>query len=71
MPSGNPSRLLALADREFRQLTGKPVAIEPAKKFRAVKLNAAKFDSAWDHKRGAAVRGNATLTVASTADFSM
>jgi len=25
MPSGNPSRLLALADREFRELTNKPL----------------------------------------------
>lgn len=54
MSPGNPSRLLKLADREFRQLTGKPVAPVPSRKFKPVKLNAAKFDSAWDRKRGAA-----------------
>ena len=53
MPTGNPVRLLTLADREFRQLTGKPVAIEPARKFKPMKLNAARFDSSWDRKRGA------------------
>jgi hypothetical protein len=45
MPSGNPSRLLALADREFRELTNKPLTIEPTRKFKAVKLNVARFDS--------------------------
>ena len=61
MPTGNPVRLLTLADREFRQLTGKPVAIEPARKFKPMKLNAARFDSSWDRKRGAAVRLTAVL----------
>jgi hypothetical protein len=40
-------RLLQLADREFRQLTGKPAAIEPTRKFKPVKLNASRFDSSW------------------------
>jgi hypothetical protein len=60
MPSG-PMRLLHLADREFRQLTNKPVVIEPTGKFKPIKLNAARFDSGWDRKRGAAVRLTAVL----------
>ncbi len=61
MPSGNPSRLLALADREFRQLTNKPLTIEPTRKFRPVNLNVARFDNSWERKRGAAVRLTAVL----------
>ena len=61
MSPGNPSRLLKLADREFRQLTGKPVAPVPSRKFKPMRLNAARFDSAWDRKRGAAVRLTAVL----------
>jgi hypothetical protein len=56
MPPGNPARLLKLADREFQHLTGKPAALEPPRKFKAIKLNASRFDSSWDRKRGAAVR---------------
>lgn len=55
MPSGNPSRLLALADREFRELTNKPLTIEPKRKFKPLKLNVARFDNSWERKRGAAV----------------
>jgi hypothetical protein len=61
MPSGNPSRLLALADREFRELTNKPLTIEPTRKFKPVKLNVARFDNTWERKRGAAVRLTAVL----------
>lgn len=61
MSPGNPSRLLKLSEREFRQLTGKPAMPVPAKKFKAVKLNAAKFTPEWDRKRGAAVRLTAVL----------
>ena len=57
----NASRLLKLADREYQQLTGKPAAPEPRRKFKARKLNPARFDSAWDRKRGAAVRLTAVL----------
>jgi hypothetical protein len=39
MPSVNPSRLLALADREFRQLTNKPLTVEPTRKCKPVKPN--------------------------------
>jgi hypothetical protein len=61
MPSGNPSRLLALADREFRDLTNKPLTIDPTRKFKPVKLNVARFDNTWERKRGAAVRLTAVL----------
>lgn len=61
MSPGNPTRLLTLADREFRQLTGKPLAPIPSRKFKPVKLNASRFDSSWDRKRGAAVRLTAVL----------
>jgi hypothetical protein len=53
MPSGNPTHLLRLPDREFRELTGKPKTLEPTRKFKPVKLNASRFDISWDRKRGA------------------
>jgi hypothetical protein len=56
MPSGTQVSLLRLADREFRELTGKPVAIAPSRKFKPIKLNAAKFENGWSRKRVAAVR---------------
>jgi hypothetical protein len=56
-----PSRLLQLADREYRQLTNKPATIPPTRKFKPIKLNAAHFDSGWDRKRGAAVRLTAVV----------
>ncbi|HTC44014.1 MAG TPA: hypothetical protein VK696_03100, partial [Steroidobacteraceae bacterium] len=56
MPPGNPVRFLKLADREFQQLTGKPAVPEPNRRFKALKINPARFDSNWDRKRGAAVR---------------
>jgi hypothetical protein len=37
----NQVRLLALADREFRELTNKPLTVEPRRKFKPVKLNVA------------------------------
>lgn len=61
MSPGHRARLLTLADREFRQLTGKPAAPVPGRKFKAIRVNAARFDSAWDRKRGAAVRLTAVL----------
>ena len=61
MSPANSVRLLKLADREFHQLTGKPATPVPRRKFKPVKLNAARFDSAWDRKRGAAVRLTAVL----------
>jgi hypothetical protein len=40
MPSGSPAR------------TNKPLTIEPTRKFMPVKLNIARFDNAWERKRG-------------------
>ncbi len=61
MPPGNPARLLKLADREFRQLTEERPTPKPARRFKPIKLNAARFDSSWDRKRGAAVRLTSVL----------
>lgn len=61
MPTGNPARLLKLADRQFQHLTGKPPAAPPNRKFKAIRLNPGKFDASWDRKRGAAVRLTAVL----------
>lgn len=61
MSPGHRARLLSLADREFRQLTGKPVAPIPSRKFKPIRVNAARLDSSWDKKRGAAVRLTAVL----------
>jgi len=63
MPSGNPIRPLQLAGRELRQLTNKPLTIEPASKFKPVKLNVARFDDCWQRKRGAAARLTAVLLI--------
>ncbi len=46
MSPGNPTRLL----------TGKPADPAPQRKFKAIRLNAARFDQSWDRKRGSAVR---------------
>jgi hypothetical protein len=61
MSPANQTGLITLADREFRQLTGKPPTPVPGRKFKPVRLNAARFDSTWDRKRGAAVRLTAVL----------
>ncbi|HEY4214486.1 MAG TPA: hypothetical protein VGM84_23625 [Steroidobacteraceae bacterium] len=61
MPARNPSRLLKLADREFRQLTGeRPTAPSP-RRFKPIRLNATRFDTSWDKKRGAAIRLTSVL----------
>lgn len=49
-------KLLALANREFGALLKPPVIPQPNQKFKAIRLNLSKFDSAWDRKRGSAVR---------------
>jgi len=60
-PSGNPAQLLKLADREFRQLSeARPKAV-PTRKFKPVRLNAARFDHSWERKRLAAVQLTAVL----------
>lgn len=62
MPLGNPTRLLKLADREFRQITEVRPATPPTpRRFRPVRLNAARFDQSWDRKRGSAARLMAVL----------
>ena len=61
MPPGNPARLLKLADREFRQLTEERPTPTPARRFKPIKLNATRFDGAWDRKRGAAMRLTSVL----------
>jgi len=61
MSPGNRAQLLALANREFRQLTNTKPAPEPNRKFKAIKLNPNRFDSSWDRKRGAAVRMTSVL----------
>ena len=62
MPSGiNRVQLLALANREFRQLTNAKPKLEPNRIFKPIKLNPARFDSSWDRKRGAAVRLTSVL----------
>lgn len=62
MPPGNPTRLLKLADREFRQLTEDRTAAPPApRRFKPVRLNVTRFDQSWDRKRGSAARLMAVL----------
>jgi hypothetical protein len=50
------SRLLSLADREFQSLIDSPARTPTPRRFRALKINLARFDRGWDRKRGAAVR---------------
>jgi hypothetical protein len=54
-------QLLALADREFKQLTSSRPAPRPSQSFKAIRLNAARFDQSWDRKRGRAVRLTSVL----------
>lgn len=61
MAPGNRAGLLSLADREFRHLTEGRQTAPSTTKFMPIKVNAAKFDTAWDRKRGAAVRLTSVL----------
>src|SRR5579862_7252115 len=61
MSPGNPIYLLKLADREFRQLTETSAQQPITRKFKPIRLNAARFDQSWDRKRGAAVRLTSVL----------
>ena len=61
MSPGNAVRLLKLAEREHKQLTQERPTPKPARRFKPIKLNAARFDSGWDRKRGAAVRLTSVL----------
>ncbi len=56
MAPGKPVRLLRLVEREFRDLTGEPERTPPAPRFKALRINPARFDRTWDRKRGSAVR---------------
>ena len=61
MPAGNPARLLKLADHEYRQLTETRPPQPSTRRFKPIRLNAARFDQSWDRKRGAAIRLTAVL----------
>lgn len=61
MPTGNPTHLLKLADREFKALTEERPTPQPSRKFKPMKLNVARFDQSWDRKRGATARLTAVL----------
>jgi hypothetical protein len=61
MSPGNRAQLLALANREFRELTNAKPKPEPNRKFKPIRLNPARFDQSWDRKRGAAVRMTSVL----------
>jgi division protein CdvB (Snf7/Vps24/ESCRT-III family) len=62
MPTGNPTHLLKLADREFKALTeDRPPPQPSSKKFKPMKMKVARFDQSWDRKRGAAARLTAVL----------
>jgi hypothetical protein len=61
MATGNPTHLLKLADREFKALTEERPTPQPTRKFKSMKLNAARFDQSWDRKRGAAARMTAVV----------
>ena len=61
MPTGNPTHLLKLADREFKALTDERLPPQPSRKFKPMKLNVARFNQSWDRKRGAAARLTAVL----------
>lgn len=66
---GSPGRLFKLANKEFAQLTGKPVAPVPNRKFKPVRLNPAKYSADWDQKRGAAVRLTAVILAEADSDL--
>jgi len=61
MPTGNPTHLLRLADREFKALTEARPTPQPSRKFKPMKLNVARFDQSWDRKCGAAARLTAVV----------
>ncbi|MEJ0006445.1 MAG: hypothetical protein WDM77_08805 [Steroidobacteraceae bacterium] len=57
MAPANSIGLLRLVDREFRELTGEPArSPPPPTRFKALRINPARFDKTWDRKRGSAVR---------------
>jgi hypothetical protein len=61
MPAGKPTRLLTLAETEFRQISEARSALPVARKFKPILMNAAKLAPGWERKRAAAVRLTAVL----------
>ena len=61
MPAGNPTRLLTLAEREYRQLTELRPVLAVTRKFKPIKMNTTKLAPGWERKRAAAVRLTAVL----------
>src|SRR5262249_846493 len=61
MSPGNPTGLLRLADREFRQLTEPRPQPSTTRKSKPIKLNTTKLAPGWERKRAAAVRLTAVL----------
>lgn len=50
------SRLLSLANQEFRRTAEAGRAVPVPRNFKGLRINISKFDEGWDRKRGAAVR---------------
>lgn len=61
MPAVNRMRLHALADREFKRESKSPTRSPAPARFRGIKVSLAKYDTAWDRKRGTAARLMAVL----------
>lgn len=62
MSTVHPSRLMSLADREFRREATAPKPKRPARAFKAMNLTLSRFDSSsWDRKRGSAARRTGIL----------
>jgi hypothetical protein len=61
MTIANRVHLLTLADREFNRETKAPRRVPTKRTFKGLSLNIAKFDTAWDRKRGSAVRLTSVL----------
>jgi hypothetical protein len=61
MSVANRSRLLSLANQEFRRTAEGGHAVPVPRKFKGLQLNLTKYDDNWDRKRGAAVRLTAVL----------
>lgn len=57
----NRTKLRALSDREFQRQAGEPVILPTTKRFKAMSLSLARYDSGWDRKRGSAARMMAVI----------
>lgn len=56
MPYANRTRLMKLADSEFRRGSDQPVEPTGRATFKGWRLNIAKYDEGWDRRRGSAMR---------------